>query len=239
MSGRPVLRYFDCRSRGQALRFALADLDVDFEDERVPTSALADFKRAVERGEDGGPFGTLPVLRWGDVTVAQTLAVAGYLAVHLGLAEASATPERRAHLDMITSAAHLDLQVPYSFVLWLPEDCEPERLRAQANALWAQLSRGVTRLGRLLAADEGPFFGGETPAMADYFVYESMSRARDVFGNAFDSTLDEEGSLAGLVHALDTRPSLSRYRERGRVPFQVTASPSERRIRERLASEAW
>ena len=53
MSARPVLRYFDCRSRGQALRFALVDTEVDFEDARVPTNALADFQRAVKRGENG------------------------------------------------------------------------------------------------------------------------------------------------------------------------------------------
>ena len=53
MSERPVLRYFDCRSRGQALRFALADAGIEFEDERVPVTALAHFKRPAERGEGG------------------------------------------------------------------------------------------------------------------------------------------------------------------------------------------
>ena len=57
MSGSgPVLRYFECRSRGQALRFAFAAFDVAFEDLRVSIRDLASFR--AEAGEPGAitPF---------------------------------------------------------------------------------------------------------------------------------------------------------------------------------------
>jgi glutathione S-transferase len=81
-----VLRYFDCRSRGQALRFALVDGGVAFEDERIPVEELPAFRErvATEPGH-GGPFGSLPVLSWRGQEVAQTLAVASFLAAELDL----------------------------------------------------------------------------------------------------------------------------------------------------------
>ena len=51
------LHYFDCRSRGQALRFALADAGVAFEDVRIPIEDLEAFRERVAAAEPGTSSG--------------------------------------------------------------------------------------------------------------------------------------------------------------------------------------
>jgi glutathione S-transferase len=230
------LRYFDCRSRGQALRFALTDSMVEFDDQRVPIAELATFRKQAHRPEIGGPFASLPVLEWHGHVVAQTLAIANYLAAKLRGEHAAATPEQRSFLEMITSAAHLDMQVPYSQLLWLPADHPDEPLRSAARDLFEHIVIKLGQLEKLLSAtvDPGPFFGGMQPVVADYFVYESLSRACDVFGAAFEKHLREAPRMDALRMAMDVRPAIAAYLQRGGVPSQVTASPSEPRLRQRL-----
>ena len=229
----PVLRYFDCRSRGQAIRFALADAGQDFEDVRGPLPEVDAFRAQAHRPEVGGPFASLPVLEWDDVEVAQTLAIAGYLERRLG--RAKAVDEELARLDMVTNAAHLDMQVPYSALLWMDGACPAERLAARAVALFDALGQRARQLEALLAERVAPFFGGAAPAVADAFVYESLIRGGAVFGAPFAERMDEVPRLRALQSALEGRPGI--VAATAQLPFQVTASPSEPAIRERLRSE--
>jgi len=230
------LQYFDCRSRGQALRFALVDSRVDFKDDRVPITQLAAFRRRARQREVGGPFGALPVLDWHGHVVSQTLAIASYLAAKLGYERAVRTPEQRAFFEMISSAAHLDMQVPYSQFLWLPADHPDPALRAVAASLLEALGAKVQQLEILHGATQPPgaFFGGVEPVMADYFVYESLSRAVDVFSSAFAGHLHNAPRMEALYAALGALPAIAVYVAAGGVPFQVTASPSEPILRQRL-----
>jgi glutathione S-transferase len=237
VSARITLRYFDCRSRGQGLRFALVDAGCDFDDVRIPTADLARFRRDAGRPELGGPFASLPVLVWDGHEVAQTLAIAGYLADKLGR-ETTSTAEERSRLAMITSAAHLDMQVPYSQLLWLPADCTDAKLSNVARDLLSQLTG---KLGQLEALHRrrgvgGPFFGGAEPAVADCFVYESLSRGRDVFGTDFTLRLEQSPGLGALVSAMEARAAIAAHLGRGGVPYQVSASPSEPYLRQRLSA---
>ncbi len=81
MPDRVLLRYFDCLGRTQPLRNALVDAGIAFEDQRL---AIGPSWRALKEQADGGPFGSLPVLEWGDDCVAQALPIGGYVARRLG-----------------------------------------------------------------------------------------------------------------------------------------------------------
>jgi glutathione S-transferase len=227
---KPRLRYFDCRSRGQALRFALADAAPDFEDVRIPIAELAAFRRDAERPEIGGPFGSLPWLDWGGTRVAQTLAIAGFLARELD-AEAGASSAEQAYRAMVTSAAHLDMQAPYSALLWLPAECPDERLLSGTRQLLRHLETKARQLESLLR-ERGLCFAGASPGVADFFVYESLSRACDVFGSAFRRVLDGLPALHALFDAVEARPRVAAAR--AAMPVCVTASPSEPLLRERI-----
>jgi glutathione S-transferase len=157
----PVLHYFDCRSRGQALRFAFEDSEVEFEDRRVPVEDLGAFRARACEADLGGPFGALPILEWGEARIAQTLAIATYLSDRLhGPASVTATAERRALLAMVTSAALLDMQVPYRRLLWTPADRTDGALAGVARGLLDYLGTKLLQLDRVLEELAGPLFGG-------------------------------------------------------------------------------
>jgi len=155
---------------------------------------------AARRGDVGGPFGSLPLLEWGDYVIAQTLPVAGYLGHRLGHMRDRA-PEERFFLDMISSAAHLDMQAPYTQLLWLPADERCERIASVARSLFDALTRKLAQLDSLLqrAPGEMPFFGGAAPVMADYFVYESITRAVATFGAGFVEAVQGPRGWQGLL----------------------------------------
>ena len=230
----PVLRYFDCRSRGQALRFALAGSGVEFVDERLPVADLRSFRARAQEVDVGGPFASLPILAWGEHRVAQTLAIAGFLTEQLAEGEPPSDVGERAFQAMIVSVAHLDMQVPYSPVLWLSEDVPDETLREAGRRLLAHLGRKIEQLERVLSGRRGPLFGGAAPSLADFFVYESLSRGRAVFGSAFGGHLDGSSGLRALEAAIEERPGIVDLLTRRAVPFVVTGSPNERALRSRL-----
>jgi glutathione S-transferase len=201
-SGQPRLRYFDCRSRGQALRFALATAGQPFHDERIPVAELSAFRERKPDPSVGGPFGMLPVLCWDGHAVAETLAISGYLAERLGESRTT-TPEERARRAMLTSAAHLEMQTPYSGLLWLPADTDDDQLAAVARDLLARVTRQAELLERSLAGAavrSGPLIGGVEPCVADAFVFESLDRGAAVFGTAFSAGLGPH--LTGLRDAM-------------------------------------
>lgn len=230
-----VLRYFDCRGRGEALRLALIDSGVEFTEERVPIDDLSAFQKAKNDPQVGGPFAALPVLQWDGHVVAQTLPIANYLSGRLGHVRRAGSPEARAFLEMIVSAAHLDMQVPYGPLFWAPADQPQEQLIAAARMLLNGLSAKLVQLEALFenSGSDGAFFGGGDPAMADYFVYESLGRGAVVFGESFESRLDGSPALARLRRAMGSRAAIAAYERRG-VPLQMTGSPSEMALRARL-----
>ena len=231
-----ILHYFECRSRAQALRFALVYSGADFEDRRVPLTAIATWREKARDERMGGPFASLPLLDWNDFRVAQTLAVASYLSAKLGFDDRLGTPEARARDQMVVSAAHLDMQVPYSRMLWLPGDASDARVLDAARSLLEALRLKLHQLEGLHAAQSraGAFFGGLQPTMADFFVYESIERSCAVFGAFFEESLAATPRMAKLRHMLASHPELVAYARAGGVPQSVTASPSEMAIRARL-----
>ena len=92
MPDRVVLRYFDCLGRAQPIRNALVDAGVAFEDQRI---TIGQSWRALKEQAEGGPFGSLPVLEWGDDCVAQAMPIAGYVARRLGHRERAERPAFR------------------------------------------------------------------------------------------------------------------------------------------------
>jgi glutathione S-transferase len=234
----PVLTYFDCRSRGQALRFALTEAG-DFEDRRLPTTELSAFRGAREPGTVG-PFGALPLLDMDGVRIAQTLAIAGYLVERFDRASAPDAASR-AHDAMLINAAHLDMQVPYSTLMWSGAGLDDAGFAALAGGLLRHVTGKLAQLEALhvqRVGEGGPFFGGTSPAVADAFVFESLDRAGAVFGVAFQPALASCPRMAALDAAMHDRLNIARLFHEGRVAWPVSASPTEEEVRERLAEIA-
>ena len=110
-----TLRYFDSRGRAQALRYALVDAGIAFEDERVSLEEISSGKWASMKSNPAltGPWGTLPVLDWGDLRIGQTEAIAAHLFRELSddAADAAQASRRAAQCAELTSLAHQDILV--------------------------------------------------------------------------------------------------------------------------------
>ena len=226
-----VLRYFNCRGRGQALRYLLVDCGIEFVDERFE----ADLSWSAFKGTaKGGPFGSLPVLHWGEHTIGQALAIAGYLARRLGL-DQRRDCENLALLESVTSAAYLDLTCVVRDLLRprvMPND---EQWPAFFAGFLDSVPARLPAFERLLGALGTPFFGGIEPAAADYFVFEAVDAWLELLGVRFVAALATCPRLREHHSAVFARPTLNAYLVSGRRPGPLTASRHEPEIRERLS----
>jgi Glutathione S-transferase, C-terminal domain len=226
-----VLRYFNCRGRGQALRYFLVDSGIAFADERFEADlSWPTFKGAAQ----GGPFGSLPVLHWGEHTIGQALAIAGYLTRRLGLDQGRDCDEL-ALLESVTSAAYLDLTCVVRELLRprvMPND---EQWPAFFASFLDSIPARLPSFERLLGARGTPFFGGVEPAAADYFVFEAVDAWLELLGVRLVAALATCPRLRDHHSAVFARPNLKAYLASGARPNPLTASPLEREIRERLS----
>jgi hypothetical protein len=226
-----VLRYFNCRGRGQALRYLLVDYGIEFVDERFEADlSWSTFKGAAQ----GGPFGSLPVLHWGEHTVGQALAIAGYLARRLGLDE-HRNCENLALLESVTSAAYLDLACVVRDLLRprvMPND---EQWPAFFAGFLDSIPARLPAFERLLSAQSTPFFGGVEPVAADYFVFEAVDAWLELLGVRFVAALATCPRLREHHGAMFARPHLNAYLASAGRPGPLTASRHEPEIRERLS----
>lgn len=226
-----VLRYFNCRGRGQALRYLLVDYGIAFVDERFEADvSWSTFKGAAQ----GGPFGSLPVLHWGEHTIGQALAIAGYLTRSLGL-DQRRDRENLALLESVTSAAYLDLTCVVRDLLRprvIPND---EQWPAFFAGFLESIPARLPAFERQLSAQGTPFFGGVEPTAADYFVFEAVDVWLELLGFGFGAALATCPRLREHHSAVFARPNLNAYLASGGRPGPLTASPHEPEIRERLS----
>ncbi len=225
------LRYFDCRGRAQPLRDVLIDAGVEFQDDRVGIGPEWLGLKAET------PFGALPVLLWGDQAIAQTLAIANFLARQLGQYDGRSSAEI-ARLEMLTSAAYLDLIQPIAELLWqwgAPSD----------EAGWRGWFAGyVQRLRARLAAFEalsppgGQFFGGDAPAVADYFLLEAVKEWRLILGDRLMGALDACPRLTAMILTLEARAGARGCLAAERRPTAFSGSPQDARSLQALQAEA-
>jgi hypothetical protein len=227
---RVVLRYFNCRGRGQALRYLLVDQGIEFADERIEAEA---WQRYAGAPEAGGPFCSLPVLQWEECSIAQTLAIAAYLSRWLGHAE-NLDSAGLARLESVASAAYLDLTCLIRELLRprvMPQDDQwPTFLAEFSTTVPARLPA----FERLLCARGAPFFGGVAPVAADYFVFEAVDAWLELLGAPVAAALANCPRLREHQSELLARPKLSAYLASGCRPLPLTASPHETAIRARL-----
>jgi glutathione S-transferase len=230
---RIAFRYFDCRGRAQALRDALVDAERPFADDRIQIS-----KAWLEMKESpaAGPFGTLPVLEWGDDVVSETLPVAGYLSRRLGHYQ-GLDAMGVARLEMVASAAYLDVIFEFTMMIWFAPPSATASAAGDAEHFAkheGRVQRKLERLERMLAARPEAYFGGREPAVADFFVLEAVDMGRLLFTTRFADVLEACPRLVQMIGALEQRPAFAKYIGSGGRPARLTGMPTEPEVRERL-----
>ncbi len=224
-----TLRYFDCRGRAQGLRYLLVDAGVEFTDDRVPFDDT--WSRRKHELEFGGPFGALPVLRWGETIVAQTEAVALFLARALELAGDGGDYELSMTVAL-SAFAHQDLLQPALGVLWQAPGADLETVRGARAAARDRLRPRLEKLECWLTS-RGPLLLGARPCAGDYLVLEALEAIITLVGAEL---LDDAPRVRAQREALRARPRLSAYLRAGARPGRFSGSPAEPEILEQLAT---
>jgi glutathione S-transferase len=225
-----VLRYFNIRGRGQALRDALTDADVPFVDERIE---IGPAWGKLKEQAGGGPFGSLPVLEWGDDRVGQTLAIASYLGRRLGHYD-GLDAGSIARLEMVSSAAYLDVSGQTALMMRPPAPLNDENEAPYFTGYQSNAEHKLERIERILAARDDRFFGGNRPVVTDFFVFEAIEAQLLLFGARFEVWLKSHPRLGAFRSEVAARPRLARFFAAGGRVDRITGSPHEAAVRDRL-----
>jgi glutathione S-transferase len=204
-----TLRYFEARGRAQPIRYYFAARGVPYTDERVPLPSSG--KNVwIEMKEDRsrvGPFHKLPVLRYGDRTIAETLVIGAFLHRALG-DEALLSDEDNLRHSMLISSLYGDVVTPIATTLWAEAIYVGLDFATFVRQAFGRVRGHLGRLEQTLSEWGWTVSARGRPVMlADCLLWEELDVLQHVFGD----------------HArLDELPTLSRlYLETpGRVAFQ-------------------
>ena len=214
-----VLRYFPALGRAQPLRHALADAGVAFEDVRVP---MTEWPQLRTDAAAAGWFRGLPTLRWDDVTIAETLPIAGFLSRRLGHHDGR-DDAAIAWLEAVSSHAYLEVLLRVGDMLWADLVYPGADL---GRAIPRLAARMFDKLDRLDARIPDGFLGGDRPVVADFFAAEAVETTRYVLGASRDAALRARWPrLAGHADRIRARPAIARAWETR--PATFTARPDE------------
>ncbi|KAL6077317.1 Glutathione S-transferase P [Balamuthia mandrillaris] len=230
------LRYFACRGRGQGLRYILVDAGHPFEEAVV--SALGETWKAKKEAQSfSGPFGSLPVLQWGDYTVAQTEAIAHYLGQKLNYYGSDTSPEQTCKAGMLVSAAYQDLIQPFLALFWSPIRAKGSDTKDLLSQFYNVKVKDLLPRFQALLGDKPFFIDEERPTIADFFVFEALDLLGTCLGhdNLFHSDKEEGLQKLREFHGrMLKRPNIALYfGGKGPCPpfFRpITLSPAEEEV---------
>jgi len=189
MSSKPVLTYFSGRGRAETSRLIFAEAGVDYEDVRVNdhSSLIPSL-----------PFGQLPVLDHNGVRIAQSVAIARYLAKLYGLYGKTAIEGAQA--DMIVDG-FIDLNSS-------PNKTDEEKAKFQSTALPKWLGHFEKILG---SNHEGKgFFVGDSITYADILSFNLLGN----YTKANASCLDNTPLLKAHYKRIGDRPNIKAWVEK-------------------------
>ncbi|UJR08594.1 hypothetical protein I4U23_012853 [Adineta vaga] len=231
------LRYWNARGRVQSVRYMLADIaatnkNVDYqEDFELIEKALESWVQHKADENISGPFRNLPVLHWNDKHIfAQTLPIGQYLARKFdlyGKLTSSIDEEDVLHgyIDGVVSCAYTDIISNVLTCIWSAADFVTES--NPMNRMTKKVPNDLKALNNLLKKSSTSFFYDQTePTIADYFVFEAFTLARDYTEKMLPGE-DDRQALVKLEKVMLERPGISNYFNKGLLFKRFTGSPKE------------
>jgi len=196
-SGKPKLTYFNGRGLAEVTRLIFAEANVEYEDVRV--SDIKDLK-------SGLPWGQVPVYEEGDFKLAQSTAIARYVARKHGMYGKNA--REAALIDSVVDAIS-DVRSKYIAVRNASEDKKEAEKAKFANET---LPQWLGFFEKWLKANGGEYFVGNSISLADFMVFNSLANQKNEFANAFSdcpnllSFLDKVASRPRVAKWIKARP---------------------------------
>jgi glutathione S-transferase len=201
------LWYFNGPGRGELTRLAFANGGVAFKDVRKEMADWGPLKSSPEFADTppGKCFGSMPVIKAGDVYVAQSQATAQY-AFSLG-DKGRATCAQRA-TDSMFLGAHADAQTDMYKCLFGSDEAKA----AGKEAYPAAAAKSLSALEKLVP-DAGFVNGLTDPTLADLAVFDLCTSPFPGFA-ALGVDLSAYPKVASLVARVKASPNVAAYAEK-------------------------
>jgi hypothetical protein len=193
-----TLRYFDARGRAQAFRYLFAARGIAYTEDLVPLSigAGAVWPAMKEDRSRVGPFHKLPVLHYGERTIAETLVIGAFLHRALGDQALLSDDDNLRHA-MLVSSLYGDVTTPIAMLLWAELMSPGLDYGAYVRQSLARIVAHLGRLDTTLAEWRWAESSRARPVMlADCLLWNSLDTAQHVFGK--HARLDALPTLARL-----------------------------------------
>jgi glutathione S-transferase len=179
-----TLRYFDARGRAQAFRYLFAARGIAYTEDLVPLSigAGAVWPAMKEDRSRVGPFHKLPVLHYGERTIAETLVIGAFLHRALGDQVLLSDDDNLRHA-MLVSSLYGDVTTPIAMLLWAELMSPGLDYGAYVRQSLARIRGHLGRVETTLAEWGWGASARSRPVMlADCLLWEELDVAQHVFG---------------------------------------------------------
>ena len=213
--------------RGEFVRLVLEQAGAPYVDVgRKPRAEGGGFEAVVAfyaGKSDGHPVFAPPVLKQGDLVLAQTAAICHFLGRRHGLAPADETGEAQA-LELQLTIADLvdevhDTHHPISAALYY-EQQKPAAKRRAAYFVGERLPRFLGYFERVLEHNGGGVLVGKALSHADLSLFQALEGLVYAFPRAFAKASAATPGLLGLRERVRTQPRIAAYlASERRMPF--------------------
>jgi glutathione S-transferase len=200
-----TLRYFDARGRAQPLRYYFAARGIAYTEDLVPLAASGSNEWLGMREDRArvGPFHKLPVLRYGDRTVAETLVIGAFLHRALGDEALLSETDNLRH-SMLISSLYGDVVTPIAVLLWAEAVYVGLDYPAFVRQSFGRLRSHLGRLEQTLAEWGWAVSARGRPVMlVDCLLWEELDVLQHVFGE--HAGLEELPTLSRLYTEITGR----------------------------------
>ena len=159
MAPKVKLTYFNLRAKGEPARLLLAYGGIKYEDYRVSFEDQREWKAM----KPTTPYGSLPLLEWDGVCIAQSMAIARFLAKEVGLAGRNNL--EAAQVDEIVDAVNDIFQAGLN-AIFSNDDSQMKKYETET------LPAGLTNIERILQSRGGQFMVGNALSWADLRLFD-------------------------------------------------------------------
>jgi len=192
------LLYFDVPGRAEHIRYIFAYAGVEYEDFRVQKDKWPEFKKTT-------PFGKLPVLEIDGKPVAQSNAIARYLAKQFNLV--GKTDWEALQCDVLVDTLG-DLQASVMQVMKEPDPIKREEIRARV--MKEELPFYLSKFEKIVT-ENGGFTVGDDITWSDLVFAVLLDQFESMYGKA---ALNGFPALKGLKDNIHNIPNIRSYLEK-------------------------
>jgi len=197
VAAKPQLYYFAGRGRGEISRILFAEAGIAYDDKRVEGKDWPGLKATA-------PYGQMPFLKVGSLTVAQSGAVERYIA-RIGKLYGSNDLEA-AQIDMVVEGVH-DAVKNFVSAAYTKDAAEK---KAKLEAYFKDdFGRWAGQLTALLKANGGGagYFVGASVSLADVIAYIALEQMQQANAEAFKAYPE----LSALIARVAARPKIAAW----------------------------